>query len=55
MTEQGTYYYDEAGEMVESLFIKNGQILSKDEAAKIGRDDNLCFSEITIFELCKKV
>jgi hypothetical protein len=52
---RNTYYYDEEGEMVKNLFIKDGQILSKEEAAKIGRDDNLCFSEITVFELCKKI
>ena len=50
---RNTYYYDEAGEMVKNLFIKDGQILSIEQAAKIGRDDNLCFSEITVFELCK--
>jgi hypothetical protein len=47
--------YDEVGEMVKNLFIKGGQILTKEQVAKIGNPDNLCFSEVTIFELCKKV
>jgi len=47
-----TYYYHEQGEMVKNLFVKNGQILSKEEIGKVGMDD-LCFSEITIFELCR--
>jgi len=38
--------------MVKNLFVKNGQILSKEEIGKVGMDD-LCFSEITIFELCR--
>jgi len=50
---RNTYYYEEAGEMVKNLFIKEGQILSKEQVAKIGKDDNLCFSEISVFELCK--
>jgi predicted transcriptional regulator of viral defense system len=50
-----TYYYEETGEMVKELFVKDGQILTKEEVAKIGVDENLCFSELTVFELCKKV
>jgi len=52
---RNTYYYDEAGEMVKNLFIKDGQVLSKEQIAKIGKDENLCFSEITVFELCENV
>lgn len=51
---RNTYYYDQAGEMVKSLFIKDGQILTKEQFANIGNEDNLCFSEITVFTLCKK-
>lgn len=50
---RSTYYYHEHGEMVKNLFIREGQIFSKEEAAVVGRQDNLCFSELTIFELCK--
>lgn len=50
--KRNTYYYNEEGEMVKDLFIKNGQILSKEQTADIGKDDNLCFSEVTIFKLC---
>jgi len=50
--KRNTYFYDEAGEMVQNLFVKNGQILSVDQAAKIGSDENLCFSEVTVFKLC---
>ena len=49
-----TYYYDELGEMVKHLFVKEGQI-SREQAAIIGKDANLCFSETTIFELCKNI
>lgn len=48
-----TYFYDESGEMVKSLFVKDGQVLSKGELAKIGDIENLCFSEVTVFEFCK--
>jgi len=49
-----TYYYDQAGEMVKNLFIKDGQLLTKEHIANIGNDYNLCFSEVTVFELCKQ-
>ena len=32
-----TCYYDKAGEMVKTLFIKDGQISSAEQAAKIGK------------------
>ena len=51
---KNTYYYDEIGEMVESLFIKKENILSKEEVAQIGKPENLCFSEVKIFEQCKE-
>ncbi|SDF72273.1 hypothetical protein SAMN05216464_12630 [Mucilaginibacter pineti] len=52
---RNTYYYDEAGEMVKNLFIKDGQILSKEQISKIGLAENLCFSEVTIFEVCENI
>lgn len=52
---RNSYYYDEDGKMVDKLFIKEGEILSRKEAAKIGKDTNLCFSEIAIFKLCDGV
>ena len=51
---KSTYYYAEDGEMVQHLFVQNGRILSREEAAAIDQTNNLCFSEITVFELCKK-
>lgn len=48
-----SYYYDEAGEMVKNLFVKDGQILTKDEIANISLQSDLCFSELTVFELCE--
>jgi len=51
--KRNTYYYNEKGEMVKNLFVKDGQILSKEQLANITSYDNLCFSEVTIFELCK--
>jgi hypothetical protein len=50
---QNTYYYAEDGEMVQTLFIKNGKFLSKEEMAEIGHIDNLCFSQLTVFRLCE--
>ena len=52
---RNTYYYDEDGAMVGTLFIGNGQILSREEVAKINVGNDLCFSEITVFELCKNL
>lgn len=52
---RNTYYYDEDGAMVQALFVRNDQILSREEAANINPADDLCFSEITVFELCKNV
>lgn len=49
---RNTYYYMEQGEMVKNLFVKNGKVLSKEQMTDVSMDD-LCFSEITIFELCK--
>lgn len=50
------YYYEEEGEMVKCLFIKHGEILSRDEAAGIGSQaNNLCFSKVTIFEICENL
>ncbi|HEY8959421.1 hypothetical protein [Chitinophaga sp.] len=50
-----TYYYDELGEMVKHLFAKEGQTPGEQVTAITGKDDDLCFSEITVFELCRNV
>lgn len=52
--ERRTYYYTEEGQMVQCLFIKNGQLLSRDEVKEIDRADNLCFSTIKVIEQCKQ-
>ncbi|MFT4094201.1 MAG: hypothetical protein QM640_11225 [Niabella sp.] len=52
--KQNTYYYEENGEFCISKFMKYGEVLTKDEAAKIGRPEELCFSEKAIFVLCKE-
>jgi len=51
-----TYYYDKDGQMVKSLFIDSVQILSREELKKLSNKDvrNICFSDITTFELCDK-
>ncbi len=51
---KNTYYYSEEGKLVERFFVNEENILSKEEAAKVGALDNLCFSETSIFQLCKK-
>lgn len=50
---RNTYYYNEQGEMVKNLFVRNGQLLSNEQIANIGINDDLCFSEVTVFELCR--
>lgn len=53
--KRNTYYYEENGEFSISKFMKYGQVLARDEAAKIGKPEELCFSEKAIFVLCKDV
>ncbi len=50
-----TYYYDENGEFSISKFMKYGQVLARDEAEKIGKPEDLCFSEHAVFILCKEL
>jgi len=52
---KNSYYYEEDGEMVKALFIKNGRIMSKEEIAQIGNTEDLCFSQITVFKICGKI
>jgi hypothetical protein len=56
--QSNCYYYEEDGEMVHCLFVKKGQILTKEAAQGIlGGDsniNNLCFSKVRIFEVCQK-
>jgi hypothetical protein len=49
-----SYYYDEDGEMVQCLFIKKGELLSREEVRQIEGNDvgNLCFSKTRVFEVC---
>ncbi|MGN6439876.1 MAG: hypothetical protein ACTHMM_25340 [Agriterribacter sp.] len=50
-----SYYYEEDGEFCISKFMKYGDILPKDEVDKIGRPEELCFSEKSVFVPCKEV
>lgn len=52
---QKTYYYEENGEFCISKFMKYGEILSRNELEKIGKPEELCFSEKTVFVLCKDI
>lgn len=52
---RGTYYYAENGEMVVSKFMQYGQVLTTDEAAEIGKPEELCFSEKAVFVLCSEL
>lgn len=49
-----SYYYEKDGQMVKSLFIENGQVLSREQLQMISNKEvtNICFSDSTIFELC---
>ena len=49
-----TYYYHEKGEFIISKFMKYGQVLTTDETAKIGKPEELCFSEKSVFTLCEE-
>jgi len=49
-----SYYYEEEGEMVKCLFVKEGEVLTRGEAANIGNQtENLCFSKVAVFEICE--
>ncbi len=51
--QQNTYYYEEEGEMVKCLFIKYGELLSREDTANITSGaENLCFSKVAVFEVC---
>lgn len=50
---RSTYYYEEGGEMVKQLFIKDGQILSKQQISEIVPLNNLCYSEYKVFKICE--
>lgn len=52
---RNSYCYEETGELVKCLFIKSGQLVSKEETRNISSEDarNLCFSKVMVFEVCK--
>lgn len=50
-----TYYYSEHGEFSISKFMLYGQALTRQEVSKIGRPEELCFSEKATFVLCSEV
>lgn len=50
-----TYYYDENGEFSISKFMKYGEVLTREGALKIGKPEELCFSEKAVFVLCKEL
>ena len=50
-----TYYYSEDGEMIPSLFLKYGQVLTREDIKQVGTEDQLCFSPDAVFELCVDV
>jgi DNA-binding IclR family transcriptional regulator len=56
--QSNSYYYEEEVEMVQCLFIRKGDVLSREEAQSILADSNeitnLCFSKVRIFEVCDK-
>lgn len=54
---KGSYIYEIDGRMVQRLFVLDGLPISREETKKIGimNDiNNLCFSEVAIFEPCQK-
>ncbi|MGJ7033831.1 hypothetical protein [Niabella hirudinis] len=53
--QRKTYCYTEEGEFCISRFMKYGDALSKEDSSKIGKPEELCFSEKDIFVLCKEI
>lgn len=51
---KNTYYYEEDGEFCISKFMQYGEKLTREDAGKIGKPEELCFSEKAIFILCKE-
>ncbi len=47
-----TYYYEHDGEMINCLFLKYGQVLTRDETKAVRPTDSLCFSPSALFEVC---
>jgi hypothetical protein len=49
-----SYYYEKDGQMAQRLFIEDGKTLTRDNLKQLKLDDieNLCFSEVSIFEPC---
>lgn len=52
--QRKTYYYTEYGEFCIPKFMKYGQILTRDEAALVGKPEELCFDEKAVFVRCKE-
>jgi hypothetical protein len=52
---KNSYIYEEDGEMIKSLFLKYGDVLSRKEMKQTGSIENLCFSEKAIFRPCKEI
>ncbi|SDE20526.1 hypothetical protein [Niabella drilacis] len=53
--QRKTYYYTEDGEFCISRFMKYGEVLAREDTCKIGKPEELCFSEKAIFVLCKEI
>jgi predicted transcriptional regulator len=50
-----TYYFTEDGEVCISKFMKYGEVVTREELVKIGKPEDLCFSEKAIFVPCKDI
>lgn len=49
-----SYFYEEDGAMVKCLFLKHGEILSREETKNVHNNaENLCFSKVAVFEICE--
>lgn len=45
-----SYFYEGEGEMIKSLFLKYGEVLSRKEMQHVGNIEELCFSEKAVFQ-----
>ena len=52
-----SYFYEKDGEMVKCLFMTQGEVLTREETREINTlDENeLCFSQVQVFEVCRNI
>jgi hypothetical protein len=49
---RNSYYYYEHGKLVNEFFEREFKVLSEQEILQINTYENICFSEINVFQVC---